>query len=74
MEKERKNCQIYFKGNRDETLMKKSELRKLVVKYKEIQIKLKKNKNEKLKKNLKVIEHRYFHETGKNLDFNINKN
>ena len=54
--------------------MKKSELRKLVVKHKEIQIKLKKNKNEKLKKNLKVIEHRYFHETGKNLDFNINKN
>lgn len=54
--------------------MKKSELRKLVVKHKEIQIKLKKNKNEKLKKDLKEIEHRYFHETGKNLDFNINKN
>ena len=47
--------------------MKKSELRILVSKYKEIQIKLSKSKNEKLKDELKWIEHRYYHETGRTL-------
>jgi len=53
--------------------MKNSDLRKLIAKHKEIQNKLKKNKNEKLSQNLKEIEHRYFHETGKVLDYNINE-
>ena len=47
--------------------MKNSELRKLVAKYKEIEIKLKKAPNTKLKENLREIEHRYFHETGRAL-------
>ena len=53
--------------------MKSSELRRLVAKHKEIQTKLKKVRNKKLEESLKQIEHRYFHETGRNLDFNINK-
>ena len=53
--------------------MKNSDLRKLIAKHKEIQIKLKKSENEKLRQNLKEIEHRYFHETGKALDYNINE-
>jgi hypothetical protein len=48
--------------------MKKSELRKLVAEYKEINIKLKKSQNKKLKEKLGEIEHRYFHETGRTLE------
>ena len=44
--------------------MKKSELRILVAKYKEIQIKLSKSKNKKLDDKLKLIEDKYYHETG----------
>jgi hypothetical protein len=51
--------------------MKKSELRKLVSEYKEIQIKLKKSQNTKLKEKLGEIEHRYFHETGRTLEFDF---
>jgi CRISPR/Cas system CSM-associated protein Csm2 small subunit len=47
--------------------MKKSELRILVAKYKETKIKLSKSKNEKLKNELKLIEHRYYHETGRTI-------
>jgi hypothetical protein len=47
--------------------MKKSELRRLVVEYKENKIKLSKSSNEKLKDKLKLIEHRYYHETGRTL-------
>ena len=47
--------------------MKKSELRKLVVEYKETEIKLKKSQNNKLKEKLTEIEQRYFHETGRTL-------
>ena len=47
--------------------MKKSELRILVSKYKETKIKLSKSKNEKLKDELKSIEHRYYHETGRTI-------
>ncbi len=53
--------------------MKNSDLRKLIANHKEIQIKLKKRKNEKLRQDLKEIEHRYFHETGKVLDYNISE-
>ncbi len=48
--------------------MKKTELRKLVFEYKEIKERLTKLPNEKLKTKLEEIEHRYFHETGENLD------
>jgi len=45
--------------------MKKSELRKLIAEYKEVNRKLEKSNNNKLKEKLEVIEHRYYHETGK---------
>ena len=45
--------------------MKNSELRKLVSEHKEIANKYTKTKNKKLKEKLKVIEHMYFHETGR---------
>ena len=54
--------------------MKKSELRRLVAKYHEVQIRLKKSQNEKLKKELEKIEHRYYHETGRNLDLDLKEN
>jgi len=44
--------------------MKKTELQKLIVDYKETKRKLEKTKNSKLKERLEVIEHRYYHETG----------
>ena len=47
--------------------MKKSELRRLIAKHKETKIKLSKSNNEKLKEELKQIEHRYYHETGRTL-------
>ena len=47
--------------------MKKSELRRLVVEYKETKIKLSKSNNGKLIDKLKLIERRYYHETGKTL-------
>lgn len=51
--------------------MKKSELRKLIARYRELQVKIKKSYNEKLKKELDEIEHRYFHETGNNLESDL---
>jgi hypothetical protein len=48
--------------------MKKLDLRKLIARYQEIQAKIKKSHNETLKKELEEIEHRYFHETGNNLE------
>mgnify|MGYP006995567009 FL=1 len=47
--------------------MKKSELRKIVIEYKEIKIKLSKSSDKKLKEELKQYEHRYYHETGRTL-------
>lgn len=49
--------------------MKNSELRKLISQYKEIIQKNKKknSNNSKLSEQLKDIEHRYFHETGRTL-------
>ena len=51
--------------------MKKSELRRLVAEYFEITRKLEKVSNNKLKEKLIEIEHRYFHETGRNMKFDI---
>ena len=47
--------------------MKKSELRRLVVEYKENKIKLSKSNNGKLIDKLKLIEHRNYNETGRTL-------
>ena len=49
--------------------MKNSELRKLISQYKELKQKQKKKHadNFKLSEELKNIEHRYFHETGRKL-------
>ena len=51
--------------------MKKSELRRLIARHREIQVKIKKSHNKKLKKELEEIEHRYFHETGNNLECDL---
>jgi len=48
--------------------LKKSELRRLVAEYKDIQIKLKKAYNKKHVEKLGKIKHRYYHETGKQLE------
>ena len=45
--------------------MKKSELKRLVIEYKENKIKLSKSNDKKLIDKLKQIEHRYYHETGR---------
>jgi hypothetical protein len=37
------------------------------IRYKEIKIKLSKSSNKKLKEELKQLEHRYYHETGRTL-------
>ena len=50
--------------------MKKSELRRLVAEYNEINFNLK-SPSKKLKDKLAEIEHRYFHETGRNLGSGI---
>ena len=47
--------------------MKKSEIRRLVAEYKEIKLKIKKVQNKKMSEKLKEIEHKYFHETGREL-------
>ena len=51
--------------------MKKSELRRLIAKYKEIKIKLKKSNEKILQEKLFEIEHRYFHETGRILKLDL---
>lgn len=51
--------------------MKKFEIRKLIVEYKEINLKIKKVQNKKMLEKLKEIEHKYFHETGRDLKFDL---
>ncbi len=51
--------------------MKNLELRRLVVEYKEIKIKLTKTQNNKLIEQLREIEQRYFHETGRPIEIDI---
>jgi len=55
--------------------MKNSELKKLILQYKEIQIKQKKKRVDSLRlsEKLKEIEHRYFHETGRTLKSDLEK-
>ena len=45
--------------------MKKSELRELVVKWKDLK---RRAKNHDLSEEIKMIEHRYYHETGRRLE------
>lgn len=49
--------------------MKNSELKKLISQYKELKEKMKKKyaNSFKISENLKIIEQRYFHETGRKL-------
>ncbi len=49
--------------------MKKSELRRIVASYKELKIKFQKTPSNNLMKKLKEIEHRYFHETGRSIEW-----
>ena len=44
--------------------MKKSELRELVVKWQDLK---RRSKNHDLSEEIKIIEHRYYHETGRML-------
>ena len=48
-----------------ENAMKKSELRELVVKWKDLK---RRSKNHDLSEEIKMIEHRYYHETGRLLE------
>jgi len=51
--------------------MKKAELRKLVADYKTLKAKIKQKnlpKNYKISEKLEELKHRYFHETGTNLE------
>ena len=54
--------------------MKKSELRRLIARYQEVQIKMTNSQNIKLKKESEEIEHRYYHETGRNLKLDLKHN
>ncbi|MGH1566027.1 MAG: hypothetical protein ACRBB5_01050 [Nitrosopumilus sp.] len=47
--------------------MKKSGLRRLVAEYKESKLRFSKSNNIKLKEQLKQLEHKYYHETGKTI-------
>ena len=45
--------------------MKKSELRELVIKWKDLK---RRSKNHDLSEEIKMVEHRYYHETGRMLE------
>ena len=53
--------------------MKKSELRKLISEYKSLKSKSKKESsyNRKISDKLKELEHRYFHETGRDIESDL---
>ena len=48
-----------------ENEMKKSELRELVIKWQDLK---RRSKNHNLSEEIKMIEHRYYHETGRRLE------
>ena len=57
--------------------MKKSELKKLVSEYKNLQLKLAKRdstRNRTILQKLDEIKHRYFHETGNDLESDLKLN
>ena len=51
--------------------MKKSEFRRLVAEYKESKLRFSKSNNIKLKEQLKQLEHKYYHETGRTIKSNL---
>ena len=53
--------------------MKKSELKKLITEYRNLCSKLKKDSshNPKIQDKLKELEHRYFHETGREIESDL---
>ena len=48
--------------------MKKSELKRLVAEYIEVKTKIKKSQNQRDRRKMEEIRHRYFHETGRALE------
>ena len=50
--------------------MKKSELRELVIKWKDLK---RRSKNHDLSEEIKIVEHRYYHETGRRLEDELDK-
>ena len=54
-----------------ENEMKKSELRELVVKWQDLK---RMSKNHDLSEEIKMIEHRYYHETGRRLEDELDGN
>lgn len=53
--------------------MKKTEIRKLISDYKEIQLKINKKSDKKLLEKLEEIEHKYFNELGRALQSDLKK-
>ena len=53
--------------------MKKSELKKLIAEYRNLRLKSKKDSphNHKVSDKLKELEHRYFHETGREIESDL---
>ena len=51
--------------------MKKSELRELVVKWQDLK---RRSKNHDLSEEIKMIEHQYYHETGRRLEDELDGN
>ena len=53
--------------------MKKSDLKKLITEYRNLRSKSKKDSshNHKMQDKLKELEHRYFHETGRELESDL---
>ncbi|MGQ0376156.1 MAG: hypothetical protein ACT4OW_01460 [Nitrososphaerota archaeon] len=54
--------------------MKKSELRKLIAEYTSLKIQSKQKEssyNQRISDKLKELEHRYFHETGRNIESDL---
>ena len=54
-----------------ENEMKKSELRELVIKWQDLK---RRSKNHDLSEEIKMIEHQYYHETGRRLEDELDGN
>ena len=54
-----------------ENEMKKSELRDLVIKWKDLK---RRSKNHDLSEEIRMVEHRYYHETGRRLEDELDGN
>ena len=54
-----------------ENEMKKSELRELIVKWRDLK---RRSKNHDLSEEIKMIEHRYYHDTGRRLEDELDGN